>query len=524
MIHGTSKSHFIGILILLVLFSQDTSAQGSTPVGWASLNGGTTGGEGGDTIMVTSRGELLSVIGSSTPRVILVQDTIQLVKYERITVGANKSIIGMGTGATLYEGGLEVKGENVILQNLRITGSYDGDWDGKTHSTDAITIRSSNVWVDHCDLSASADGLLDIRADGSNSQGDFVTISWTRFSNHNKVMLFGAGNDEIELRDKLRVTIHHCWFDGFPERGLNQRNPRVRFGDVHLYNNFFDDVDSYCIAARIESDIVVEYNYFRNSQTPHEVLDQGLGLEDADLVARQNVYEFTSGRQDTHGDAFTPADFYEYQVDSTDQLPAMVINGAGLLNDTNNQLPVAPTDTIEMYEDTRSVLLDVVQNTIDHDSVDLRISRIINLDQMAGIARIQDNLINYVSPSSRPSSDSIIYVIADTQGGIDTGRVLVQFGTTTPVQDQIDASATVEIYPNPATNLLTLTYDLPADVANKVQVLDMQGKVHLTRVLRSAATGSHEELLDVSQLVPGSYLLRLNGDQQSYTQRFLIIR
>lgn len=132
------------VVLPFLLISILAAAQNEIPIGWASQNGGTTGGEGGDTFIVTTRSELLSVIGSSSPEIILIKDTIQLSLYERLIVGSNKSIIGMGTGGTLLGGGLEIKGENVIVRNLRITGSYDGDWDGKTHSTDAITITNSN--------------------------------------------------------------------------------------------------------------------------------------------------------------------------------------------------------------------------------------------------------------------------------------------------------------------------------------------------------------------------------------------
>ena len=125
-------------------------AQESGPVGWASLNGGTTGGAGGDTVRIDSRSDLLFYAAATSPYVLLIEDTIRLNLYERVPVRGNKTLVGTGTGATVLNGGIEIKGNNVIVRNLRITGSYDGDWDGKTHSTDAITVYGKNVWIDHC--------------------------------------------------------------------------------------------------------------------------------------------------------------------------------------------------------------------------------------------------------------------------------------------------------------------------------------------------------------------------------------
>ncbi|MEZ4951610.1 MAG: hypothetical protein R2784_19815 [Saprospiraceae bacterium] len=315
----------------------------SQPIGWASVNGGTTGGEGGATVNVTNRSELLAAIGDNTARIIMVMDTIDLTLYERVKVYANKSIIGGTQNAMIRYGGLEIVGNNVIVQNLIIGDFYDGDWDGKTHSTDAMTIYSQNVWVDHCWFYAGADGLLDIRS-GNGNIGDYITISYCRFSNHNKVTLIGAGDDAIQDRDHLRVTFHHCWYDGTYERGVNQRMPRVRFGDVHVFNNYYEKVASYCVAARYESDVVVEHTYFRNLKDAHIIDDMGIGLEDPDLVANDNIYEWVSGKKTTNGTAFNPGDFYTYQPTSVEEIPALVMNEAGPFNPQNNLAPIANDD------------------------------------------------------------------------------------------------------------------------------------------------------------------------------------
>lgn len=76
-------------------------------------------------------------------------------------------------------------------------------------------------------------------------------ISATRcyFSSHDKTMLIGA--DPTHTGDRcIRVTIHHCFFDG-----TRQRHPRLRFGKVHLYNNYTRNWGIYAICASVEAQV-----------------------------------------------------------------------------------------------------------------------------------------------------------------------------------------------------------------------------------------------------------------------------
>ncbi|KAK4373551.1 hypothetical protein RND71_008935 [Anisodus tanguticus] len=70
-----------------------------------------------------------------------------------------------------------------------------------------------------CSLRDYDDGLIDITG-----QSTDITISRCYFAQHDKTMLIGA--DPSHVGDRcIRVTIHHCFFDG-----TRQRQPRVRFG------------------------------------------------------------------------------------------------------------------------------------------------------------------------------------------------------------------------------------------------------------------------------------------------------
>lgn len=78
---------------------------------------------------------------------------------------------------------------------------------------------------------------------------DMALLLRCHFFNHNKTMLIGADPSHVDDRC-MRVTIHHCFFDG-----TRQRHPRVRFGKVHLYNNYTRNWGIYAVCASVESQV-----------------------------------------------------------------------------------------------------------------------------------------------------------------------------------------------------------------------------------------------------------------------------
>ncbi|THH41820.1 pectate lyase family protein [Neolewinella litorea] len=489
------------------------------PIGWASLNGGTTGGEGGETVTVSTRAGLVAQLQGSAPRVILVQDTIELNRYERVKVYGNKSLRGVTPDAMIRYGGLEVVGNNVIIQNLSIGDSYDGDWLGKTHSTDGITVYGQNVWIDHCWMYAAADGLLDIRS-GNGMDADYITVSNCRFSDHNKVSLIGSSDEQVESRGHLRTTYYNCWFDGTSGKGLSQRMPRTRFGDVHVLNTYFEDIASYCIAANFESRLVVENNYFRNSRNPHSVGDQGRGIREPELVSIGNIYDGSTGRREAGGDAFVPANYYSYTPLFAAEVPAYVMNAAGPFNPANNHPPVAVTDSVDFSDYALPTVVDVTANDFDVDGGELRISRILN--DPPGLAIVRDNRINFIPPATGSGMDTIEYELVDTQGGVAIGRVLIAYdGFTTATRDVLPAGS-VNIFPNPATSRMSVSLAAAVPLNARVRLFDGAGRlVHQEMVTNT--TGQPYEV-NVANLPRGAYHLLVTTRRGSHAQRLLIVR
>ncbi|GKU16286.1 unnamed protein product, partial [Fusarium langsethiae] len=147
--------------------------------------------------------------------------------------------------------------KNVILRNLKIA-KVDAS------NGDAIGIdESTNVWVDHCDLSGDLslgkddlDGLLDI------SHGaDWITVSNTYFHDHWKASLIGhSDSNASEDKGKLHITYANNYW-----KNVNSRQPLIRFATVHLVNNYWDKILLSGVNTRMGAQVLVQSSAFANS-------------------------------------------------------------------------------------------------------------------------------------------------------------------------------------------------------------------------------------------------------------------
>ncbi|MEU5276086.1 polysaccharide lyase family 1 protein [Streptomyces asoensis] len=201
-------------------------------------------------------------------------------------VPANTTVVGVpGTAAGISGGMLQIQNvDNVVVRNLAFAATEDcfpqwdptdGD-DGNWNSNyDSVTLRgATHVWADHNTFTDAPhldsanpkyygreyqihDGALDIT-----KSSDLVTVSRNQFTNHDKTMLIGSSDSEPA--GKLRVSIHHnVW------KGIVQRAPLARVGQVHIYNNVYDVTTlngyatQYSINSRAKAQVVAENNYWK---------------------------------------------------------------------------------------------------------------------------------------------------------------------------------------------------------------------------------------------------------------------
>ena len=205
--------------------------------GWASMNGGTTGG-GTDlskAITVTNMSALKSAVSGSSSKIVLVAPGV----YDgTLTPGANTTIIGTKPGV-IISGNINISGSdkyNIIVRNISVRGKQCGSYDECRSGADGVYIGSGahHVWFDHFDVADGQDGNFDVTR-----SGDFVTCSWCKFhytynKEHKFSNLIAGSDDETESRGKLNITyMFSMWGDL-----VGSRQPLGRFGKVHMLNNY----------------------------------------------------------------------------------------------------------------------------------------------------------------------------------------------------------------------------------------------------------------------------------------------
>ncbi|MDT0443106.1 pectate lyase family protein [Streptomyces johnsoniae] len=288
-------------------------AAADAPEGFASTEGGTTGGAAGETVTVTTFEELDRYATASEPYVIRVAAAIEADPFgHEIRVASDKTIVGVGTEGEIVGGGFFLNEvSNVIIRNLTIrdTRMSDDDPGDDGYDYDGIQMDGADhVWIDHNRIERMNDGLIDSREDTTN-----LTVSWNILSEGNKS--FGIGwTDNVTAR----ITIHHNWV-----RDTNSRNPSIdNVGMAHLYNNHLQDTGS-GNWSRGSSNTVIENSYFENVEDPY------YKDADASLVESGSIVVDSDGRQETGGTAFDPGAHYSYTLDPAGDVPALLQGGAG---------------------------------------------------------------------------------------------------------------------------------------------------------------------------------------------------
>lgn len=260
--------------------------------GYASMNGGTHGGNGGAVWTVWDAWALRDAVTGNDRRVIYVRGRIDFTPLftgspgVRFDVGNYKSIVGGDSNAMIFGGGLNVRNvRQVIVENLKFhnalsyapgeqpngNGGIISQVPGAWSTIDNLGIENAeHVWVHHCEFADDPwiahntpgdrrrhDGLIDITR-GAN----WISISNTLFRNHNLVSLNGnSENNAAQDRGRLKVTWYHNWF-----QNTVQRHPLIRYGEVHVVNNLYTDITSYAIGIGIEAKVFSERNVFVNTR------------------------------------------------------------------------------------------------------------------------------------------------------------------------------------------------------------------------------------------------------------------
>ncbi len=253
---------------------------------------------------------------SSTPVVIRcignITDPSTLDKGDLLIDGitCGLTIQGIGSDTTFNGFGIRIKNSSdVEIANI---GFMNCDSD----EGDAVGLQQGNdhCWVHNCDFFYGLPGSAadQVKGDGAldTKKSTYVTHSYNHFWDSGKTHLNGNGDTTLNY-----ITYHHNWYDH-----SDSRHPLVRVSSaVHCYNNYYDGVAKYGMIARLACSVFADRNYFKDTNNPILISQQGTDIADGDPISSDaggmiksfgNIYDNTTAPI-THNDSATDFDCYE---------------------------------------------------------------------------------------------------------------------------------------------------------------------------------------------------------------------
>jgi pectate lyase len=357
-----------GAAIGVALAIPEASAAVGGVTGYATQNGGTTGGAGGQTVRATTGTAIHTALcgraSSSTPIIIEVSGTINHGNTTKVSGSScntaadkielkeisNVTIIGVGGGAIFDQLGIHLRdSSNIIIQNVTVR-NVKKSGSPLSNGGDAIGMESTvrNIWVDHVSLEASGgesegyDGLFDLK---DNVQ--YVTLSYSTLRNSGRGGLIGSSEDD---RANGFVTFHHNLYEN-----IDSRTPLLRGGIAHIYNNYYVSLKESGINSRAGARAKVDNNYFKNSK---DVLGTFYTSEAGTWQVSGNIFDnVTWSAKGTDNNPAGPDPVstttvsipYAYSLDGASCVPQVVAQTAGankgLQVSDGNCSPQQPTPT-----------------------------------------------------------------------------------------------------------------------------------------------------------------------------------
>ncbi|MFF9672013.1 polysaccharide lyase family 1 protein [Streptomyces eurythermus] len=351
---------------MVVATPEQASAAVGGATGYATQNGGTTGGAGGQTVRATTgtaiHAALCSRASSSTPITIQVEGTINHANTSKVSGGScntadgvielkqvsNVTIVGVGSGAVFDQLGIHIReSRNIVIQNVTVK-NVKKSGSPTSNGGDAIGMESDvrNVWVDHATLEASGgedegfDGLFDMK-DGT----QYVTLSYSILRNSGRGGLIGSSESDLS---NSYITFHHNLYEN-----IDSRAPLLRGGTAHMYDNHYVRLNKSGINSRAGARARVENNYFEDSK---DVLGTFYTDELGYWQVAGNTFDnvtWSSPGTDNHPAGPNPQSTttvaipYAYTLDAAGCVPAIVSQtagaGKGLRVSDGNCTPQTPT-------------------------------------------------------------------------------------------------------------------------------------------------------------------------------------
>ncbi|WP_207491899.1 DUF5018 domain-containing protein [Aridibaculum aurantiacum] len=458
----------------------------------------------------------------------------------------------MGESNVTFKIGINVKRSwNLIIRNISFQDYYD----------DGINIGGTathHVWVDHCTFghpttrpvnTEHPDGGCDVK-DGAS----FVTISWCVFRNSWKTSLVGhSDNNGGTDAGRLKVTYINNHF-----LNTNSRNPRVRFGEVHVLNNLAENVGLYGIVAANSANVFAENNFFLNTRWamyadrtvtdfkavfgnnsdgvftsktgnyPAFGLKQvGNAYDDSGLpviTAQINPAMLNPGGRSVKFDelnaaaVFNPSSYYTYTPLTAEEVRVIVpmYAGADKVNFTktcNSTLPASILAfDVKLSEGATKEAKASWTTTNEINTQRFEVERSANgraFTAIGNAAAANTIGVNNYSFADRAPLQGISYYrlkVVDKDG---------KFNYSKTISINNKSSFSLAVYPNPAANNLVVTHAKATSGAT-LRIVTADGRTVTSLQVQQGATITNA---DITRLAPGNYLLILeNGDNRTTTK------
>ncbi|SKC41012.1 InlB B-repeat-containing protein [Ohtaekwangia koreensis] len=323
-----------------------------------------------------------------------------------IGVTRNKSIIGMGRGASLrgasFYSNQNGNVKNIIFRNLKV-------WDVNPHIIEAgggiELINVEKLWVDHCSFKWISDG-------NDVNQAKEVTFSWDHWDGYNEFQCNGRDFYAALVQDS-DVTYDHMYWDGG-----SGRNPKAyKNTRVHVLNNYHKD-NIYAAVSSFNgtAEVRVEGNYFekvcfvtyKTEETSRIYCNKNKYVNTAGFLLHQ-----TAVKTEPTDVVFTPP--YKYTIDLADSIPTLVMARAGAggpwgtmprYTDTAGRYNTAPDVTISAPS-----LTEVVVTATDGNGIG-------KVELYSGITKIGEvqNAPYKLNVGADTCTRSIVAKVYDTKG------------------------------------------------------------------------------------------------------------
>ncbi|RYG17022.1 MAG: T9SS type A sorting domain-containing protein, partial [Chitinophagaceae bacterium] len=470
-----------------------------------------------------------------------------------LTIQEQENLTIIGRKNVIFNFGINVKrSSNLIIRNITFQDYYD----------DGINIgetETHHVWVDHCTVghpttkpvdSEHPDGGIDVKNGAS-----YVTISWTVYRNSWKTGLVGHSDSNGGTDNgRLKVTYFGNHFVN-----TNSRNPRVRFGEVHVLNNLEERVGLYGIAASNNSSVYAEGNFFLNTRWP--MYADRLSADFKAVYGNNSDDAFTSktGNRPATGLKQINNDYDDsgLPVITSQILPAMLNPGGRSIkfDEFNPQNVFTPTNYYAYTALPASVVKVVVPMYAGADKIDwfpqtLPLDLISFEAKKAGtnnnpqvyVTWKTTNEVNTEKFEVLRRTDNTAFEVVNVQASKNTGGVhdynfvdqsplagksyyqLKQYdkdGKFTVSDVKLVTIATLtaafEAYPNPTDGWVTVKHEVLA-TDSEVVVADLQGRKQFSQKVKK---GEGSTKINLSSLSSGMYIVTLTNEGKKQTLKVI---